>query len=314
MMNPSLTLAHTASLSAPWTDVKRFAVHDGPGIRTTLFLKGCTLRCPWCHNPETYEATPRLAYFAHTCLHCGECVGACPHGCHAMVDGRHVFDRARCTGCGHCVDACLGSALRLYGRIVTVDEAVAWLLEDRAFYAASGGGATLSGGEPLTHAAFCRAVLSRLRAAGADTAVDTCGNVPRQAFEAVLPFTDRFLFDLKAADDALHKRLTGCGNGRILGNLQFLSDSGKPVEVRMILVPQHNLAAADIDKAGERLRGLRTLTGVKLLAYHDLARSKFAALGLPDTMPNVPPPDAAVLRSVADRLRSLLPGGIPVTH
>jgi len=313
-MNFTLTSKPAASLSAPWTDVKRFAVHDGSGIRTTLFLQGCTLRCPWCHNPETYEARPRLAYTAHNCLHCGECVGACPHGCHTMADGRHVFDRTRCTACGRCVDACLGSALRLYGRIVTVEEAVEWLLEDRAFYSASGGGATLSGGEPLVHAAFCRAVLERLRAAGVDTAVDTCGNVPRQAFEAVLPFTDRFLYDLKAADDALHKRLTGCGNGRILENLQFLSDSGKPVEIRMILVPQHNLAEADIEKAGKRLRGLRTLTGVKLLAYHDLARSKFAALGLPDTMPNVPRPDATVLCRVADRLRSLLPGGIPVTY
>ena len=313
-MKPTPLSERATPLSAPWATIKRFAVHDGPGIRTTLFLQGCTLRCLWCHNPETYEAKPRLAYTAHTCLHCGECVSACPHGCHTMVGERHVFDRTHCTACGRCVDACLGLSLRLYGRTVTVDEAVEWLLEDRAFYAASGGGVTLSGGEPLMHTDFCRAVLARLKATGIDTAVDTCGHVPQQAFEAVLPYTDRFLYDLKAADNALHERLTGSGNRRILENLRFIAEAGKPVEVRMILVPDHNMSETAIQKAGERLRGVRTLTGVRLLAYHDLARSKFAALGLPDTMPKVPSPDEASLRRVADQLRELLPPGIPVRY
>ncbi|NLE68322.1 MAG: glycyl-radical enzyme activating protein [Lentisphaerae bacterium] len=309
----SATSGDDAHLTAPWVDIKRFAVHDGPGIRTTLFLQGCTLRCPWCHNPETYEAKPRLAYAAHRCLHCGECVAACPRGCHTMVDGRHAFDRTRCAGCGQCVEPCLGSALRLYGRSITVAEAVAWLLEDRAFYTASGGGVTLSGGEPLVHADFCRAVLARIRAEGIDTAVDTCGHVPRHAVERVLPCADRFLYDLKAADSGLHSRLTGVDNQRILENLLFIAAAGKPVEVRMILVPDRNMAEADIRKAGELLRGVRTLTGVKLLAYHALARSKFAALGLPDTMPDVPSPDATALRRVADQLRSILPAGALVT-
>jgi len=301
-------------LSAPFVDIKRFAVHDGPGIRTTLFLQGCPLRCPWCHNPETYEAKPRLAYTAHRCLHCGECVAACPQGCHTMAEGRHGFDRTRCVGCGRCAEACLGSALRLYGRPITVDEAVARLLEDRAFYAATGGGVTLSGGEPLLQAEFCRAVLARLRAEGIDTAVDTCGHVPRRAFERVLPYVSRFLYDLKAADNAVHERLTGAGNRLILENLRTLAEAGKPVEVRLILIPDHNLSEADIRLAGERLRGLRTLTAVKLLAYQSLARSKFAALGLPDTMPRVPSPDDAALRRVAGQLRKLLPPGLPVRY
>ena len=141
-------------------EIKRFAVHDGDGIRTTVFLKGCPLRCVWCHNPEGISPSPELAYYAHKCVGCGECAQVCPVGAHSISDGVHSLDRALCTACGKCAEVCLGDALTLYGKEMTVDELMPRLLEDREFYLNSGGGVTVSGGECLTHAEFCRELLS----------------------------------------------------------------------------------------------------------------------------------------------------------
>lgn len=289
-----------SGLSARYVDIKRFAVHDGPGIRTTLFLKGCPLRCIWCHNPESRQPQPELAIHYSKCALCGECAKACP--CHKIADGRHEFDRRECKGCGKCEQVCLSGALELFGKTITVDEAVAKLLEDRIFYA-DGGGITVSGGEPLLHSGFCAELLKRMRGQGINCAVDTCGNVPWAAFEAVLPYTDLFLYDLKCADPAKHERFTGCRNDLLLENLKRLDETGKPIEIRMIMVPEHNMGEGDLRAAGEILHGLKNVSAVRLLAYHQLARSKFAAVGHPDTMPDVPPPDAEALEKCARVLR-----------
>ncbi|MBR4884389.1 MAG: glycyl-radical enzyme activating protein, partial [Lentisphaeria bacterium] len=172
--------------SARYIDIKRFAVHDGPGVRTTLFLKGCSLRCIWCHNPESRLAQPELALHYTKCSFCGECAAFCQ--CHQISGGRHEFDREGCRLCGNCEEICPAEALELFGKSITVGEAAERLLEDRIFYT-GGGGITLSGGEPLLQKNFCAELLCRMKQEGIHTAVDTCGNVPWEAFEMVLPHT-----------------------------------------------------------------------------------------------------------------------------
>jgi len=286
--------------SARTIDIKRFAVHDGPGIRTTLFLKGCSLRCIWCHNPESRFPQPELAIHYPKCTCCGECAKVC--SCHRIDKGAHEFNRAECRACGKCAENCPSSALTLFGKSITVEDAAAKLLEDRIFYE-DNGGITISGGEPLLQSQFCMELLKRMKAEGIHCAVDTCGNVPWSAFETVLPYTDMFLYDFKCADPEKHKRLTGGSNELIIENLRRLDTAGKDIEIRMIMVPECNMSENDLRSAAECLAPLKSVSAVRLLAYHSLARSKFKAVGHPDTMPDVPSPDVETLEKCAESLR-----------
>ena len=287
--------------------LKRFAVHDGPGIRSTLFLKGCPMRCAWCHNPEALRPEPELGIRSHACALCGDCAQCCPR--HRIEDGRHLFDRKHCAACGKCVKNCFFDALDLYGKTMTPDEAAAAILEDRLFYENSGGGATLSGGEPLLQPGFCAALLPILKRGGVHTAVDTCGDVPWAAFEAVLSATDMFLYDFKHPDDGKHRELTGRGNGRIKENLLRLGTAGKPIEIRMPMVPGLNMDEAALAGAGAFLATVAGVTRVCLLPYHALARPKYETVGRPDTLPPSPAPTAKELERAGDVLRAC---GAPV--
>ena len=270
-------------LKAKIIEIKRFSVHDGDGIRTTVFFKGCPLHCLWCHNPESISPKPELAYYENKCLCCGECVGACPVGAHAVGEGGHILDRDKCIGCGKCEEYCLGDALTFYGKEKSVDELLPILLEDRDFYENSGGGITLSGGECLMHADFCAELLKKCKAAGLNTAVDTCGYVSRESFDKVIPYTDVFLYDLKAFDEDVHIRCTGHSNKRILENLEYLDSLGKKVEIRIPFVPEYN--DDQVEKIADFLKDLKNITKVRVLAYHNYAGSKYASLGKQNTLP-----------------------------
>ena len=263
--------------------IKRFATHDGDGVRTTVFFKGCPLRCVWCHNPEGISREPQLAFYAHRCVGCAACAGVCKNAAQRFEEGSHRFERALCVGCGACASVCPSGALRLFGHEADADELLELLLEDRDFYEASGGGVTLSGGECLLQADFCAGLLRRLKQNGINTAVDTCGFVPREAFDKVIPYTDVFLYDIKAVDSDVHRRCTGQDCRIILDNLLYLDKKGLRTEIRIPLVPGYN--DGQLEKIRDFLSGLKHVSGVKVLPYHDNAHSKYNALGMTDTLP-----------------------------
>lgn len=265
------------------TDIKRFAVHDGDGVRTTVFLKGCSLKCVWCHNPEGILFKPQLAYYENKCIGCGECVSVCPSDAHKMTGNKHIFDRSLCISCGKCVNECLGSALTFYGKEVTVEELLPKLLEDKDFYETSGGGVTVSGGECLCQADFCAELLKALKEKGINTAVDTCGFVTKEAINKVLPYTDIFLYDIKAIDEDIHIKCTGQSNKQILENIKYIDSCGKSIEIRIPYVPEFN--DNQIDKIAEFLKSLKNIKAVKVLAYHNYASSKYSALNMKNTLP-----------------------------
>ena len=274
-------------------EIKRFAVHDGDGIRTTVFFKGCPLRCVWCHNPEGISAKSELGFYLHKCTLCGECARVCPEGVHKFEDGRHTLDRAKCTACGKCAEACFAGALTLYGKDMTVDELLPILLEDADFYKSSKGGVTLSGGECLLWADFCAELLKKLCENGIHTAVDTCGDVPREALDKVIPYTDVFLYDVKAFDSSLHEAVAGRPNGRIIENLRYLDSVGAPCEIRIPYVPGVN--GGELEGIAAFLEGLSNVTRVRVLPYHSYAGSKYLALGYQNTMPERMPTEEELL-------------------
>ena len=297
-------------MTIPVADIRRLTIHDGPGTRTTVFVKGCPLRCIWCHNPESLSASPILLFHDNLCVGCGKCATVCPSGCHAFPGGSgaeppsvcHSIDRSRCRLCGACVDACPRGALEICGRDYSPEELLPLLLRDEVFYA-SGGGVTVSGGEPLLYAEAVGRLFELLHACGIRTALDTCGEVSFEAFERVLPATDLVLFDIKGMDPVRHRENTGRDNARIHDNLRRLGALGVPVEIRMPVVPGRNDAEEEFEAAGRLLAEVPSVTLVRLLPYRSLARKKYREAGLPDTMPDVPTPDAAILETRAAILR-----------
>lgn len=264
-------------------EIKRFAVHDGDGIRTTVFLKGCPLKCVWCHNPEGINFKTQVAYYEKKCIGCGECVKVCPVEAHQMKDGVHIFDRDKCIACGKCETACLGGALKFWGKEMSVSELLPILLEDKDFYDSSGGGVTLSGGECLMQADFCAELLRELKKHGIHTAVDTCGFVSREAIDKVMPYTDVFLYDIKALDADVHIKCTGHSNGRILENLNYIDACGKDIEIRIPYVPDYN--DDQMEKIAGFLSGLKHILKVRVLPYHNYAGSKYESLHMENRLP-----------------------------
>lgn len=279
-------------------DIKRFAVHDGAGIRTTVFFKGCPLACVWCHNPEGIEFKPEIQYIQNKCLNCGKCEQVCGNDAHYWEEDFHHYKHQACTRCGSCTESCLSGALRYCGKMMSVDEVVEVLLKDKDFYDQSGGGITLSGGECLCQADFCAELLKRLKKYNINCNIDTCGYVDKCAIDKVAPYTDVFLYDIKHIDSELHKKYTGVPNEKIIENLRYINSLDKPIEVRIPLIPGINDDVYTISKIGELLKEIDTLKIVKILPYNNLAGSKYENLGKENTMPNVLPPSKEKIEEI----------------
>lgn len=291
-------------------DIQRFSVHDGPGIRTTVFLKGCPLRCAWCHNPEGISPRPQLAFDPRRCIGCGYCFRVCRRGAHKMVEGRHVLDRAACEACGTCVTECYADALDFVGREVSVADVMAEVLADRPFYETSGGGLTLSGGEPLAQIDFTEAVLRAARAEGIHCGIETCGHASWASFERIRPLVDLFLYDWKETDPALHKQFTGVTNELIRANLRALYAAGANIVLRCPIIPRVNDRDDHFAGIASLCREMPALLGVEVLAYHRLGLSKAERLG---AGPAVPVESAAPPReTVAQWVATLRGMGVPV--
>ena len=260
-------------------DIKKFAVHDGPGIRTTVFFKGCPLHCWWCHNPEAIHPDPELVRIEVKCIGCGECFAVCPQHAHeALPDGTRAYHRERCLLCGKCVEICYAEALVMEGREVTVEELMAELRKDIPFYENSGGGITLSGGEPLFQHEFVLSLLKQCKEEGLHTVLDTSGHASWKALSEILPFVDLILYDIKHIDGKKHRAHTGASNTTALENLKKVGQYGIPVEIRMPIIPGINDAEVDILRTARFLTGINGIRRVQLLPYHKLGQSKYARL------------------------------------
>ncbi|MGA2269739.1 MAG: glycyl-radical enzyme activating protein [Bryobacteraceae bacterium] len=278
----------------------RYSTQDGPGIRTTVFFKGCPLSCWWCHNPESQSSQPELLYFEERCRHCGDCLAACPEHAIEQVDGI-VRTSALCRRCGHCTEVCQAEARQIAGRRLTISEILTEIEKDLVFFEESRGGVTLSGGEPLAQPRVASALLGACRELGIGTVLETCGYAPSGVFLDVALGADLVLFDLKLMDPARHKQYTGVSNRRILRNLEELVARGRAVTVRIPVMPGINDAEDEIRHFARYLAALPA-SQVELLPYHHIGAGKYQRLGLTYRLRDARPPAEADLARFSDAL------------
>ena len=276
-------------------DIKRYAIHDGPGIRTTVFFKGCPMRCRWCHNPEGISKDPEVVFRQERCRQCGDCVSVCPEDAIGDDGALRMIDTAKCTLCGKCMEVCGAGALEIVGREMSVAEVMEIIEKDVIFYDESGGGVTFSGGEPLFQVAFLRELLRACRDHSVHTTVDTSGYCSFASFESIAEWVDLFLFDLKVMDDRIHEAYTGVSNRTILENLKRLSAEGKSIVIRIPVVGGVNDEERAMENTARFLQSLRNLIRVDLLPYHRFGISKYNRLHTPDFfIENFPEVDARI--------------------
>jgi pyruvate formate lyase activating enzyme len=277
-------------------NVQRFSLHDGPGLRTTVFMKGCPLSCPWCHNPESRSPLPELVRLGHRCMRCGRCDEA--ELTTPAVRGRDLAD----------VDACPTGALQAIGVVVEVDDLVRDVLRDRVFYDQSGGGVTFSGGEPLMQAVFVGEAMRRLRDEGVRTALDTCGHASWDDLERVAAVASLVLYDLKLFDERRHRAATGASNAIILRNLEALCEVHADIWIRIPVIPGVNDDEENLVATARFLQRLRGISRVELLPYHATGEAKFARAGLPYTLKGTLPPSVERLEQLSAPFRD---AGLP---
>jgi len=292
-------------------DIRRFSIHDGPGIRTTVFFKGCPLSCWWCHNPESQSGGVELWWRENRCIHCGECLEACPNGAISWRGAETVTDEARCELCGDCVAACPAEARQIVGQRMTVAAVMAEIEKDLPFYDESSGGVTFSGGEPLVQRGFLQALLKACKLKELHTTLDTCGFAAWEALNSVRTDVDLFLYDLKVMDDQAHRKYTGVSNRLILQNLQRLAELGHRLVLRVPLIPGINDSTESLRQLGEFASSLPGEPPVELLPYHHTALGKYERLQVEYRLPDVRTPAPEEL----DRAANILKGyGLQVRY
>ncbi|MCI9141368.1 MAG: glycyl-radical enzyme activating protein [Lachnospiraceae bacterium] len=284
--------------------MQRFSLFDGPGVRTVVFFKGCPLRCVWCHNPEGFSAAPQVMYHAARCIGCGDCAAVCKSGAHAFTQGAHMYDRRLCTGCGACASVCCTQALSFVGIQLSVEEVMAEIMKDEPFYRESGGGVTLSGGEPLLQADFAIALLKEIRRQNLTSCVETCGMVDPDKLLQAAQFTDLFYYDYKATGEEMHRRLCGGPQAPVLENLARLEAVRARVVLRCPMVPGANICE-------EHIRGIAGTAGkytcicqVQLEPFHRLGLGKAEKLGI-DGMYDTEPPERADMEHYCEEITRL---------
>lgn len=260
-------------------DIQRFAVHDGPGIRTTVFFKGCSNRCGWCHNPESFTPEDQLQFFPQRCINCGSCKMKCPQKCHTFIDGKHTINRTNCTACGLCVQNCYTNALVLSGKTMTVDEVMEQVLADITYYRQSGGGITLSGGEPVLQNEFCLALLKQLKNKNVHTAIQTAGNYDYSKLKVLLPYMDLIMYDIKGYNENIYTTHIHGDRNTILENLKRLDKENIPIIVRTPVVGSVNDTKDETLSISKFIHGMRNLKQYVLLSYHGLGKAKYDSLG-----------------------------------
>lgn len=283
-------------------NIQKFCLQDGPGIRTTVFLKGCPLHCAWCHNPESHFEKSIVLYDREKCVACGRCGETCQNRAH-VFEIEHTIDREKCISCGACVEVCGYDALELAGKEMTVDEVILEVLKDRAFYENSGGGLTLSGGEPLLQFDFSYELLRQARLNGINTCVETCGFASTEKIIKIAEVTDFFLYDWKLTDDRLHKEYTGVSNSLILKNLQMIDSLGAKIVLRCPIIPEINDTEQHFEGIARVANSLKNILRVEVEPYHSLGNEKYRKIGLSKDPKGFKLPDSAQIENWINRIQ-----------
>jgi len=283
-------------------DIRKYSIHDGPGIRTAVFFKGCPLECKWCHNPEGRTYHPELIFRPARCILCDDCLTVCPSEAVTRQGDLIRIDRTRCKVSGECAAVCNAEALQVVGREMTIQQVMAEIEGDTVFYEQSGGGVTFTGGEPLAQPRFLIELLSACRIRNLHTVVDTSGFSTWAVLEETLPLVDLFLYDLKLMDDTRHRQWAGVSNEVILSNLRQLSEAGLKIHIRIPIIPGINNDEENLRQTGAFLASLPTVPPVELLPYHNIAEGKYAGLEMNYTLAEIHPPSQKQMQTIVTLL------------
>lgn len=282
-------------------NIQRFCVDDGPGIRTTVFLSGCNMKCLWCHNPESWRVSGMMFYYPEKCISCGRCAKIC--SCHRIIDGVHIYDRTHCVNCGKCQEIGCG-ALQLSTKELTAQEVIDTVMKDQKFYITSGGGVTFSGGEPMVQFSFLKELLVLAKQNSLHICLETAGYADTEKYLEILDFIDLFLFDYKMTDEEQHIHYTGVSNRTILHNLDVLAGLGKKIVLRCIVIPTVNDQEAHLEAIGRLAEKYDSILAVNLEPYHTMGNSKRNNLGIPATLPEIQAPSEDKIQSILSRIKT----------